>query len=62
MLRVIGAPVRRSGHTERLMGKVAIHVKVPKKTRQPTARRAVRGPGPRSLALIPAKNRATAKS
>ena len=48
------------GYTETLIGKVAIQAAVPMKTRQPTTSSAFLVPAPRSLVLMPAKNRATA--
>lgn len=51
-----------AGYTDTLIGKVAIHTAVPVRTRQPTTTSTLRGPGLGSLVLMPAKNRATAKS
>ena len=54
------APFVSPRYTETLTGKVAIQAAVPRKTMQPTTSNALRVPAPRSLVLIPAKNRATA--
>ena len=62
--RRLGSDLTTAGRlqTETLTGNVAIHTAVPTNTTQPDDEQRLATPSPRSFVLMPAKNRATAKS